>query len=118
MAYLKEVGYFLWDKANRQVMKSFIVPRGIAVNAGGDADQDASEFKLSAVLGSQTYGVCSNKFLDKEFQTVRYDIKFEFIDEDVFSYDENTQIKIAGQSKIFDHTEKNTLKKVDGVDRS
>jgi hypothetical protein len=111
----EEVGYFLWDKANRQVMKSFIVPRGVTVNAGGDAEQDASEFKLSATLGSQTYGVCSNIFLDKEFQTVRYDIKFEFIDEDVFSYDENTQIKIAGQSKIFDHTEKNTLKKIGGI---
>lgn len=108
----EEVGYLLWDKGHRQVMKSFIVPRGIAVNAGGDADQDSTEFKLSAVLGSNTYGICSNKFLDEEFQTVRYDIKFELIDEDTFSYDENSQIKIKGQSRIFDHTEKNTLSRV------
>jgi hypothetical protein len=50
--------------------------------------------------------------LDEEFQTVRYDIKFELIDEDTFSYDENTQIKIKGQPRIFDHTEKNTLMRV------
>lgn len=108
----EEVGYFIWDKSARQVMKSFIVPRGIAVNAGGDADQDATEFSLTAVLGSTTYGICSNKFLDEEFQTVRYDVKFELIDEDTFSYAENSQLKIKGQGKIFDHTESNTLQRV------
>ncbi len=105
----EEVGYFIWDKARRQVMKSFIVPRGISVNAGGDADQDSTEFKLTATLGSTTYGICSNPFLDEEFQSVRYDVNFELIDENTFSYQENTQIKIKGQSRIFDHIEKNTL---------
>lgn len=105
----EEVGYFIWDKTNRQVMKSFIVPRGVSVNAGGNAEINATEFTVSAVLGSTTYGVCSNKFLDEEFQTVRYDVTFEIIDENTFSYSENTQLKIKGQSKIFDHTETNTL---------
>ena len=108
----EEVGYFIWDKANRQVMKSFIVPRGISVNAGGDADQDSTEISLTATLGSHTYGLCSNKFLDEEFQTVRYYVKFELIDENTFKYDENTQIKIKGQNKIFDHTERNIMKRV------
>ncbi len=108
----EEVGYFIWDKGNRQVMKSFIVPRGIAVNAGGDANENDTEISLSAVLGSPTYGLCSNKFLDAEFQTIRYDVKFEFIDETTFIYEENSQIKIKGQDKIFDHIEKNTLVKV------
>jgi len=107
----EEVGYFIWDKTNNQVLKSFIVPRGIAVNAGGTAEANATEFSVTAELGSNTYGICSNKFLDTEFQTVRYTNKFEFIDEDTFTYDENTQIKIKGQAKIFDHTEKNTLKR-------
>lgn len=108
----EEVGYFIWDKLNRQVLKSFIVPRGIAVNAGGTADENATEFGVSADLGSATYGICSNKFLDSEFQTVSYRVKFKFIDEDCFTYDENTRIKIKGKAKIFDHTEKNTLKRV------
>ncbi|MCM2349448.1 MAG: hypothetical protein NDI69_05460 [Bacteriovoracaceae bacterium] len=64
---LGRIGYFIWDKGHRQIMKSFIVPRGIAVNAASDADQDDTEFKLSATLGSQTYGICSIKFLDEEF---------------------------------------------------
>lgn len=108
----EEVGYFIWDKTNRQVMKSFIVPRGIAVQAGGEADINATEFFVKADLGSNTYGLCSNRFLDKEFQTVSYEVKFEFTDIDEFRYDENTRIKIKGQDKIFDHTEKNILKKV------
>jgi hypothetical protein len=93
-------------------LKSFIVPRGISVNAGGTADENAKEFTVCAELGSNTYGICSNKFLDSEFQTVAYKVEFKFIDKDTFSYDENTQIKIKGQKKIFDHTEKNTLKRV------
>lgn len=108
----EEVGYFIWDKNNRQVMKSFIVPRGIAVQAGGESDINATEFKVTAKLGSTTYGISSNQFLDEEFQTVQYDIKFEFIDEDKFCYDEKTQLKIKGEDKIFDHTEKNILIKV------
>jgi hypothetical protein len=108
----EEVGYFIWDKDNRQVMKNFIIPRGVSVNAGGEANINASEFTVKAELGSHTYGICSNIFLDKEFQTISYEIKFEFLDEGTFSYDENTRVKIKGQDKVFDHTEKNILKKV------
>lgn len=108
----EETGYFIWDKVNRQVMKSFIVPRGIAVNAGGEADINATDFYVKAELGSHTYGLCSNKFLDEEFKTLSYEIKFEFTDVDEFTYDENTRIQIKGQDRVFDHREKNTLKKV------
>ena len=108
----EEVGYFIWDKVNRQVLKSFIIPRGMAINAGGDANSDDTEFTMKADLGSHTYGLCSNKFLDEEFKTISYEIKFEFLDENKFLYDENTRIQIKGQDKIFDHTEKNTLVKI------
>lgn len=108
----EEVGYWIWDKEREQVMKSFIVPRGISINAGGSAKADAKEFKVSAKVGSETYGLCSNKFLDEEFKSVQYDIIIKKIDENTFSYDEDTQIKMKGQSDIFHHTEKNTLSRV------
>ena len=108
-AFHEEVGYFIWDKGNRQVLKSFIVPRGVAVNAGGDAEVNSLEFSMKAELGSPTYGLCSNKFLDEEFQTISYDVKFELISENEFKYDENTRIKMKGRDQIFDHTERNTL---------
>ncbi|MGB0454723.1 MAG: heme-binding beta-barrel domain-containing protein [Bacteriovoracaceae bacterium] len=105
----EEVGYFIWDSENQQIMKSFIVPRGISVNAGGTTTQDSKELTFKAELGSNTYGICSNKFLDSEFQTLSYEVKFEILNKNTIQYDENTRIKIKGQEKIFDHTEKNTL---------
>ncbi|MCT4640696.1 MAG: heme-binding beta-barrel domain-containing protein [Bacteriovoracaceae bacterium] len=107
----EETGYFIWDKANRQILKSFIVPRGVAVNAGGDADINSTEFTLKAQRGSTTYGICSNQFLDDEFQVLSYQVSFNFESESKFSYDENTKLKIKGQDKVFDHTEKNILLK-------
>lgn len=107
----EEVGYFIWDAENRQVMKSFIVPRGIAVNAGGTADVDSRQFKVSAVLGSPTYGLSSNPFLDVEFKTTRYDVSFDCSVPGTLKYDENTQLQIKGRPGIFDHTERNVLKR-------
>ncbi len=107
----EEVGYWIWDKDRKQIMKSFIVPRGISVNAGGSASANASSFTVTATLGSETYGICSNKFLDEEFQTIQYDVTIERMDDNTFSYDEDSQIKIKGQNEIFHHTEKNIMKR-------
>ena len=35
-----EVGYWLWDGATGEVMRGFVVPRGITVLAGGTAKAD------------------------------------------------------------------------------
>jgi hypothetical protein len=107
----EEVGYWLWDSVNKQVMKSFIVPRGVSVNAGGDAKADSEKIKVEAKVGSEVYGICSNKFLDEEFKSVNYEIEIEKIDHNTFSYDEDTQIKIKGQDELFHHTEKNIMKR-------
>ena len=37
-----EVGYWLWDGATGEVLRGFVVPRGITVLAGGTADADAT----------------------------------------------------------------------------
>lgn len=108
----EEVGYWLWDKKEKQVMKCFNVPRGISLIAGGSAELDSTDFDLVAEIGDQTYGICSNKFLDQEFKTVKYEINISFNGEDSFSYDENTHILIKGREDIFNHTEKNTLTRV------
>jgi len=106
-----EVGYWLWDSKAKEVLKCFTIPRGMAVVAGGKVALNAKRFKLSAKLGSKTFGIASNPFLDREFQTVGFDLEMT-ISNDSFSYDQNTKIKIKGQKKIFAHRDKNTLKKV------
>jgi hypothetical protein len=56
-SFHEEVGYWLWDAASQQVMKSFSVPRGYAVLAGGTAAADADSFHMAASIESETYGI-------------------------------------------------------------
>lgn len=109
----EEVGYWLWDAAHRQVMRSFLVPRGISVIAGGTVAPDATEFSLSAELGSPTYGICSNPFLHSEFKTTRYDVTITVHGPDSFTYDEDTQMLLMGRKDVFHHTDRNTLTRVE-----
>jgi hypothetical protein len=108
----EETGYWLWDPAEKQVLRCFIVPRGVSVIAGGTVEPDAREFQLAADAGSVTYGICSNQFLDREFKTVRYELKVTVRDKNSFSYEEDTQLQIKSQDKLFHHTDANTLKRV------
>ena len=73
---------------------------------------DATSFKLSAEVGSETYGICSNKFLDEAFKTIRYELTVR-CDGDRLTYSEDTQLKVKGRSEIFHHTDGNTLKRIE-----
>ena len=107
----EELGYWLWDAKAKQVLRCFIVPRGVAVIAGGTAEPDAKSFELAADVGSETYGICSNQFLDKEFKTVRYELKVTIHDDQSFSYEEDSQLQVKGKKDLFHHIDKNTLKR-------
>ncbi len=107
----EERGYWLWDAQAKQVLRCFIVPRGVAVIAGGTVEPGANTFELAADVGSETYGICSNQFLDKEFKTVRYELKVTIHDDQSFSYEEDTQLQIKGRKDLFHHIDKNTLKR-------
>ncbi|MBL7714297.1 MAG: FABP family protein [Bdellovibrionales bacterium] len=108
----EETGYWLWDPKEKQVLRSFMIPRGVTVLAGGTVEPKAKEFQLAADAGSDTYGICSNKFLDREFKTVRYELKVTIHGDDEFSYEEDTQLKMKGRKDLFHHTDRNRLKRV------
>jgi len=105
----EELGYWLWDSAAKQVMRCFMVPRGVTVIAGGPAEPDARSFQLRAELGSPTFGICSNPFLDREFKTVGYELRFELRDANTVSYWEDTVLQIRGQEEPFHHTDEHVL---------
>ncbi|MZG53704.1 MAG: DUF1794 domain-containing protein [Nitrospinae bacterium] len=111
-AFHEDRGYYLWDPDNKQAMRCTIVPRGVSIIAGGTVEPNAKEFSLAAEVGSETYGICSNKFLDQEFKTVRFEMKITIHGNDSFSYDQDTQIKIKENPDLFHHTDKNTLNRV------
>ncbi len=105
----EELGYWLWDGETSEVMRCFMVPRGVTLIAGGHAAPDARHLEMRAEAGSATYGILSNPFLDDAFRTVRYELTITVHDDGSFSYSEDTQLKIHGQQEIFHHTDRNTL---------
>lgn len=112
-AFHEEVGYWLWEPATSTVLRCFLVPRGVSVIAGGKVEAHAKSFSLSAELGSRTFGICSNPFLDREFQTVRYDLTVTINGPGSFTYEEDTQLCIKNQAQIFHHRDRNTLTRID-----
>ena len=105
----EEVGYWLWDAERSQVMRCFIVPRGVVVNAGGTSVSDAKELSMIAEAGAGIYGILSNPFLDGNMKTVRYELSVTIHDSWKISYKEDTQLQIAGRPDLFHHTDQNTL---------
>jgi hypothetical protein len=106
----EELGYWLWDAGAGQVMRCFMVPRGVTILAGGTVAADDASFELAADVGSETFGICSNPFLDREFKTVRYELKIS-VNAGVLAYEEDTQLQMAGRTELFHHRDSNRLTK-------
>jgi len=111
-AFHEELGYWLWDGGNKQILRCFMVPRGVLINAGGDAKADSTSFHLSAAVGSETYGILSNKYLDASHKTMNYELDIDIHDDGSFSYNEDTQLWIPVNDAIFHHTDQNRLIKI------
>jgi hypothetical protein len=111
-AFHEDRGFFLWDAKNKQEMRCATVPRGISFIAGGTVEPYAKEFDLAADVGSETYGIYSNKFFNEEFKNVRFEMKITIHSNDSFSYDQDIQLQIKGNPNLSRHTDKNTRRRV------
>jgi hypothetical protein len=107
----QQLGYWFWDPAMKLVMHSFMIPRGMTVLAGGDAEPDSSILSVKAARGSSVFGICSNPFLEEEFRTIAYEAQITLHSPQAFSYREDTRIQIKGQDELFHHVDQNTLEK-------
>lgn len=108
----EETGYWLWDARAQQIFCCFVVPRGVVVNAGGTIAADARRFTLAADVGSAVFGVMSNPFLDDVYRTVRFEMTVNYNDDGSFTYEQNTQLVMRNSPVPFDHTDRNTLRKI------
>lgn len=111
-SFHEELGYWSWEPQTEEVMRSFLIPRGIALIAGGKAARDARYFRLEAKSGSCTFGICVNPFLDREFKILSYTLDLKILDSSTFSYEQDTVLLIPGRSEPFHHRDSNTLKRV------
>ena len=107
-----EVGYWLWDAATGEVMRGFVVPRGITVLAGGTAAADAKQFTLKAKGGDAQYGIGENKYLAQNASSLTYEVSITINDDGTWSYDETTTLRMKHTEEPFLHTDHNTLTKV------
>jgi hypothetical protein len=107
-----EVGYWLWDGDAGQVMRCFVVPRGIVVIAGGPANSDSKSFDLAAELGAPTYGITENLYLAKNASTTAYKVNIKVNADGSWSYDEVTTLRMKEFADPFLHTDHNTLRRV------
>jgi hypothetical protein len=107
-----QVGYWLWEPAANTVIHTLAIPRGQVVLAAGAADPDAKEFEVSASLGSETYGILSNPFLESAFHTFSFRLRVTVNDDGTWSYEEQTQMRIPDREGLVDHVDRNTLKRI------
>jgi hypothetical protein len=107
-----EVGYWLWDGATGEILRGFVVPRGITVLAGGTAAADAKQFTLTAKIGDPQYGIGENKYLAQNASSVSYEVTITINDDGTFSYNETTTLQMKEFPDPFPHKDHNTLHKV------
>jgi len=108
-----EVGYWLWDAADGQVMRCFMIPRATVLIAGASCATDSRDFTLRARLGEASYGILENRYLAANASTRSYECRITVHDDDSWSYDEDSVVALtafAGQE--LHHTDRNTLHRV------
>jgi hypothetical protein len=106
-----QVGYWLWEPATHTVVHTLAIPRGQVVLAAGIAEPDAREFEVSASLGSEVYGILSNPFLDEAFHTVSFRLRVT-VEDDAWSYEEHTRMRVRDRQDLVDHVDRNTLTRI------
>lgn len=103
-----EVGYWLWDAHTGEVVRGFVVPRGITVLAGGNADSDARSSSPMATQAGAHYAIGENLYLAEHASTLSYQVTITS-GQDTWSYDETTMLQMREFAQPFAHTDHNTL---------
>ncbi len=104
-----QVGYWLWEPAAGAVTFTLAIPRGQVLLASGPAASDATEFEVTAAVGSEEYGILSNPFLNQAFRTVSFRMRVTVNDDGSWSYEEDTQLQIPDRDELVHHIDRNTL---------
>lgn len=104
-----EVGYLLWDKANGQIIRSFAVPRGLAILAGGSAGPRDQVLTFRATPGDTCYGLSQNMYLFERARALAFESVFTFNEDGTFSYTSDLVLRLAATGAEMHHTDRNTL---------
>lgn len=104
-----EVGYLLWEKTTKTVMRVVVFGRGIAINAGSTAEPRDKTIHFDAVPGDPCFGILQNKYLLERAELKSFKSAFTFNEDGTFSYTSDLVLKLAAIGKEMNHTDRNTL---------
>lgn len=108
-----EVGYILWDKENKQVIRSVVFGRGIAIQAGADAEARDREIHFKAAPDEPCYGILQNRYLLERAELKSFESTFKFNDDGTFTHTSDILLQLAElDDKEMHHTDVNTLHRV------
>jgi len=107
-----QVGYWLWEPATGAVILTIALPRAQVAMAGGQADPGATSFEVSAQVGDPNFGIVTSPFLNHAFHTVSFRMRVSIESDAVWSYEQDTVLRVLGSHEEFHHTDRNTLRKL------
>lgn len=107
-----EIGFLLWDRVRKQVMRNVVFGRGIAILAGSTAEPRDTQLRFDATPGAADYGILQNPYLLERAEIKGFKSEFTIKDAETFSYTSDLVLKLAATGAEMHHTDENTLKLV------
>ena len=108
-----EVGYWLWDAEDNIIIRSFTIPRAVAIVAGGTykKNEESKDVILqeSASVKDSDWEIAQSPFVKNSAKTTAFESRFSISENSLLFY-QKTTLDIYG--KTFDHTDDNVLIKV------
>ncbi|MCW8878876.1 MAG: heme-binding beta-barrel domain-containing protein [Kangiellaceae bacterium] len=106
-----EAGFYSWDAESSQLIKSFSIPRGVALVAGGsiDNDNDKVSYSVKAAKNDSEWGIVESPFMQQKATTKDYQFSMQVADGQL-NYQQSMNLTIYGRD--FEHTDENTLTRV------
>ncbi len=106
-----QTGYWIWDKDAALVIHSFVIPRAVAVIAGGRFEHtpDASGpvvLNVRAAVDETDWQIIQSPFMSRKAKTLEFR-QTVTIDNGTLTYSQTTVVEIYG--KRFEHTDDNEL---------
>ena len=107
-----EVGYWTYDVDTAEILRAFVVPRGITVLAGGRASSDDVEFTLAADAADRDYTIGESQFLTKRASSTTYRVSVRLHGDAGWSYEQVTTLAVGELAEPFADTDRNVLRRV------
>lgn len=106
-----ESGYWMWDPSDNTIMHSLVIPRGVAVLAGGTcaapaSAQDTVTIEVKAIEGDKDWNIAQSPFMQNNAKTTSFQHSLT-VGNGKLSYSETTMLDIYG--RVFEHTDANEL---------